>query len=100
MKLSLISYLAGLAAPALAAECYGGSSNGMPTELLHLFWDARNQMCSNSHCGLGQDCNVQVSGNFNNKVVSVILMRRKNGVKGFKDCYVSGRIVAKFFPLY
>ncbi|KAJ2975861.1 hypothetical protein NQ176_g5276 [Zarea fungicola] len=87
MKLSLISFLAGFAAPALAAECSGDSTNGMPSELLHLFWDARNQMCSNSNCGLGQDCNVQVTGNFNNKVVSVILMRRKNGVKGFKDCY-------------
>ncbi|KAJ2974367.1 hypothetical protein NQ176_g6095 [Zarea fungicola] len=46
-------------------------------------------MCSNAKCALGKDCSVQTAASVNNKLLSVILTRRKNGVNGFKDCYAA-----------
>lgn len=61
MKLSVLALSSYFVASALAANCWG-SVSGIPSELLHVYWDARNQMCSNEKCALHQDCNVQTSG--------------------------------------
>lgn len=89
------------AASALAADC-SGPTQEIPSELLHLYWDARTQMCSNTRCALGKDCTVEAGANVNNRAMSVIIQRRKNGVKGFKDCYVSNltRRLAESFYIY
>ncbi|KAJ2969268.1 hypothetical protein NQ176_g8754 [Zarea fungicola] len=71
MKLSVLALSSYFVASALAANCWG-SVSGIPSELLHVYWDARNQM---------------YIWDFGNKQLSVILQRRKNGVKGFHDCY-------------
>lgn len=92
MKFSVFSLTSYFVASALAADCWG-SVNGIQTEHYRAYWDARNQMCHNEKCAQGQDCNVQTSVTSGGKQLVVILQRRKNGVKGFKDCYVSGPIM-------
>jgi hypothetical protein len=88
MKLVTVSLLSGFVASAIAADCWG-SAGSLPSDLLHAYWDARTQMCSNSNCAYQQDCQVQTSASGGNGKISVTLRRSKTAeAKGFKYCYV------------
>ncbi|KAJ2966719.1 hypothetical protein NQ176_g10015 [Zarea fungicola] len=87
MKLLIVSLLSYFAASAKAAEC-SGNAPALPGELLHAYWDARNQMCSNTNCPYEQNCRVTVPAADANGVLMVILTRSKPpAVQGFPNCY-------------
>lgn len=89
MKLLIVSLLSYFAASAKAAEC-SGPAPALPGELLHAYWDARNDMCGNANCAYQQDCRVTVPAGDANGILFVTLTRSKApAVEGFINCYVS-----------
>lgn len=97
MKYLLLASLGCFAASALAADC-SNPAGPIPSELLHVYWDARNKMCSNSDCAQGKNCVVSAAATSNNKELVVVLSRTKSSGSGFPYCYVRVLQQYEIFP--